>query len=111
MRPRDVSGLLWILTSFILIGGYRGIVMRYEQALEKSSTASREFQTRIAANEVTLARAASLRNEERAARNDLSRISRENRLPRSTAELLEQAGLAQAAQGPPRVAHPTRPLQ
>lgn len=87
---REGPAPIWILTSVVLIGGYYGIAARYERALERSSAASGELQARIAVNELTLARASALRDQERRARDDLTRVSRENRLPRSTAELLEQ---------------------
>lgn len=85
----DGSGPVWILTSLVLTGGYYGLAAHYERALATSSAASREFQVRIAVNDLTLARAATLRDQEQLARKDLGRISQENRLPRSTAELLE----------------------
>lgn len=89
MHLRDGSRLLWILASLVLLGGYRGIVARYEDALSKSSATARDLQTRIAANDLTIARAAVLRDTERGARNELTRISGENRLPRTTADLLD----------------------
>jgi Tfp pilus assembly protein PilO len=78
-----------MLASLILIGGYRGVVERYEDALLKSSATSRALQARIVANDSTIARAALLRDTERRARSDLAHMSRENRLPGSTAELLD----------------------
>ncbi|HET9392953.1 MAG TPA: hypothetical protein VFO29_05495 [Candidatus Rubrimentiphilum sp.] len=90
MRFRDGSGPVWMFASLALIGGYYGITARYENALEGTSAAAHELQARIAINDRTLTRSAALRGQERIAQNDLARLSRENRLPRSTAELLER---------------------